>query len=50
MRLAATRINDLLLKAVQLFGNQDSTVNTIRIAKHLPEEFKWQMLDPNETI
>ena len=48
--VAATRINDILLKAVELFGKSDSTVNTIKLVKHLPEEFKWQVLNPDETF
>ena len=48
--VAATRINDILLKAVELFGKADSTVSTIKLVKHVPEEFKWQVLNPDETF
>ena len=48
--VAATRINDILVKAVELFGKADSTVSTIKLVKHVPEEFKWQVLNPEETF
>ena len=36
VKIRATRIHDLQLKALELFGDEDSTVNTMKIVKHVP--------------
>ena len=50
VKLNATRINDLQLKAIELFGDDTSTVSTIKIAKHVPHQFEWKLLDPEEEL
>ena len=50
VKLTATRINDLQLKALELYGNDDSTVSTMKIAKHVPHQFEWKILDPDEEL
>ena len=49
-KLTATRISDLQLKALELFGTDDSTVSTIKIAKHVPHQFEWKVMDPDEEL
>ena len=50
VKLTAKHISELQLKALELFGTNDSTVDSMRIAKHIPHMFKWSPLDPNEEL
>ena len=50
VKLRAMNINDLQLKALELFGSEDSTVNSIKIVKHVPHQFEWKVLDPDEEV
>ena len=50
VKLRAMNINDLQLKALELFGSDDSTVNSIKIFKHVPHQFEWKVLDPDEEV
>jgi len=50
VKLTAEKIPDLQLKALELFGADDSTVNTMRIMKHVPHQFEWKILDPEEEL
>jgi len=40
----------LQLKALELFGTDDSSVSTIKICKHVPHQFCWKVLDPEEEV
>ena len=50
VKLRAMNINDLQLKALELFGSEDSSVNSIKIVKHVPHQFEWKVLDPDEEV
>ena len=50
VKLRAMNINDLQLKALELFGGEDSSVNSIKIVKHVPHQFEWKVLDPDEEV
>lgn len=50
VKLTATRISDLQLKALELFGGEDSTVASIKIAKHVPHQFEWKVWNPDEEL
>ncbi len=36
LKINARNISDIQLKAIEVFGTDDSTVSTIKIAKHVP--------------
>ena len=50
VKLRALNINDLQLKALELFGSEDATVSSIKIVKHVPHQFEWKVLDPDEEV
>lgn len=50
VKLRAMNINDLQLKALELFGSEDSSVSSIKIVKHVPHQFEWKVLDPDEEV
>lgn len=50
VKLNAKKISDLQMTALQLFGNDDSTVDSMKIVKHVPHQFEWKVLDPNEEV
>ena len=50
VKLRAMNINDLQLKALELFGSEDSAVSSIKIVKHVPHQFEWKVLDPDEEV
>ena len=33
-----------------MFGAEDSTVDSIKIVKHVPHQFEWKVQDPNQEI
>ena len=35
---------------MELFGAEDSTLDTMKIVKHVPHQSEWKVLDPNETV
>ena len=48
--MSAQKINDLQLKALEIFGEEDSTVNSMKVIKHIPHQFEWKVLDPDEEL
>ena len=48
--MSAQKISDLQLKALEIFGEEDSTVNSMKIIKHIPHQFEWKVLDPEEEL
>lgn len=48
--MSAQKINDLQLKALEIFGEDDSTVSSMKIIKHIPHQFEWKVLDPDEEL
>jgi len=54
VKLKCKKLNDLQEKALELFGSLaddiEATVSDFVILKHVPHQFNWQILDPNEII
>jgi len=50
VKLNATKISDIQMKALEVFGAEDSTVQSMKICKHVPHMFEWRVLDPEEEV
>ena len=49
-KINAKKIEELQMKALEIFGGEDSTVQSIKIVKHVPHQFMWRELDPEEQV
>ena len=50
LKVNAKHIGDLQLKALELFGEEESSFASMKICKHVPHQFNWKVLDPDEEV